>query len=72
MNSKLQTGLVTIFLVFLGFLTKPLITIPGGQIFSVPSLLVYILLAWIGLILVMRLIFRIGSDSRSSKKPDNQ
>ena len=57
MNKKLQTGLVAIFLLLLGFFTKPLITIPDGQIFSVPSLLIYILLVWIGLIALMGLIF---------------
>jgi hypothetical protein len=57
MNSKLQTGLVAIFLLMLGLMTRPLITIPEGSIFSIPSLLIYIFCIWIGLIVVMRIVF---------------
>ena len=68
MKKKLQTGLVAIFLLFLGLLTRPVITIPEGHIFSMPALLFYLLIIWIGLILVMRFIF--PKDTTSNHKSD--
>ena len=62
MNNKLQTGLVAIFLLFLGLMTKPLIAIPDGQIFSMPTLLVYFFIIWVALIITMALYFQKGNS----------
>lgn len=69
MNKKLQTGLVAIFILLLGLLTRPLITIPTGELFSIPVLLIYILLVWVGLVVLMRWVFSIksGTDQDSEE-----
>ncbi len=53
MKSKLGMGLLAVFGILVMLFNQPFLSIPTGQVFGIPSILIYLFVIWIAVIITM-------------------